>query len=199
MKSNGTTSWVSRFIHAKQLGITILTSKHSKGGALEVRIRPTGGVQLHTGSTTTPENTENTGRESSRRILRGRDDVLDIHEALWGPLEELPDNVDDSRQEKRRREIVNNVRLLVAAVGIGHKVACNDVERDDSGRMWMLEGLSDRWFARGIRRACGFQLKGDPEAEAHGQQEKAEMWRSDDEDDEDEDDEGYDNEDIDDL
>ena len=121
--------------------------------------------------------------------------MLDIHEALWGPLEELPDDADDWRQEERRRELVNNVRILLAAVGIDYEVACNDVEGDDSGRMWMLEGLSDRWFARGIRRACGFQLKEDPESEARGRQEKAEMWRGDDEDEDDEDDENYDSED----
>jgi len=124
--------------------------------------------------------------------------VLDIHEALWGPLEELPDDANDLMQEKRRRELVNDVRLLLAAVGIDYEVACNDVEGDDSGRVWMLEGLSDRWFARGLRRACGFQLKGDPEAEARGRQEKEEMWQDDDEN-EDEDDEDYDSEDIDDL
>jgi hypothetical protein len=117
----------------------------------------------------------------------GEDDVLDIHEALWGPLDELPDNADDSGQEERRCELVNNVRLLLTAVGIDYEVACNDAEKDDRGRMWMLEGLSDRWFARGIRRACGFQLRDDPEAEAHGRQEKDEMWRGEDEDEDDED------------
>lgn len=121
----------------------------------------------------------------------GQDDVLDIHEALWGTLEDLLDDADDSKEEKRRRELVNSVRVLLAAVGIDYEVACKDGERDNSGRVWMLEGLSDRWFARGIRRACGFQLKDDPEAESRGRQEKAEMWRGDD-DDEDEDDEDYD-------
>lgn len=121
----------------------------------------------------------------------GQEDVLDIHEALWGTLEDLPDDADKSKEEKRRRELVNSVRILLAAVGIDYEVACKDNEGDDSGRVWMLEGLSDRWFARGIRRACGFQLKDDPDAEARGRQEKAEMWRGDDDED-DEDDEDYD-------
>lgn len=124
--------------------------------------------------------------------------MLDIHEALWGTLEDVPDDADDSQEEKRRRDLVNSVRILLAAVGIDYKVACKDDEGDDSGRMWMLEGLSDRWFARGVRRACGFQLKDDPEAEARGRQEKAEMWRGDDDDEDeaDEDDEDYDSDDL---
>lgn len=120
--------------------------------------------------------------------------MLDIHEALWGTLEDVPDDADDSK-EKHRRDLVNSVRILLAAVGIDYKIACKDNEGDDSGRVWMLEGLSDRWFARGVRKACGFQLKDDPEAEARGRQEKAEMWQHDD-DDEDEDDEDYDSDDL---
>jgi hypothetical protein len=85
-----------------------------------------------------------------------------------------------SRREERRCQLVNNIRLLLAGVGIDYRSgfkACNGDEEDDRGEMWMLEGLSDRWFARGMRAACGLQLKDDPKAEGCGHQGKDEVWR----------------------
>ena len=63
------------------------------------------------------------------------------------------------------------VRLLFAAVVISYKVACKDGERDEGSYRFGLEGLSDRWMARGIRTACGLQLSGDPEAVKRGKEE----------------------------
>lgn len=39
----------------------------------------------------------------------------------------------------------------------------------------MLDGNSDRWFPREIRRAVGFQLERDPKEEAEGVKEKQEI------------------------
>ncbi|KAF8974288.1 hypothetical protein BDZ97DRAFT_1772827 [Flammula alnicola] len=107
----------------------------------------------------------------------GHDDILDVYEALCGPLEDLPDDADEATRDGRRRELVNIVRLLLGAVGIDYRIACTDDGRDDARRPYMLEGLSDRWVARETRKACGFQLERDPEEEARGREEKIEEMR----------------------
>lgn len=40
---------------------------------------------------------------------------------------------------------------------------------------WSLEGYGDKWLARGIRNACGFQLSRDPEEAAAGKKEAEEL------------------------
>ena len=109
--------------------------------------------------------------------------VLDVHEALFGPIETPPDE-DVEAQLAYRRKLVATCRLLLAALGINYEVACTDEEQDDRPRDFMLEGLGDKWVARGIRAACGFQLSGDPEAARRGQEErKEEATHEDDEED----------------
>jgi len=117
----------------------------------------------------------------------GKDDILDVYEALWGPWEEDTQTTDETTKFNHRRKLVNTVRLLLGAVGIDYKIACTDEESDCPGWDWNLEGLSDRWFARETRKACGFQLCYDPEEEAKGRKEKLEEINgtSEDEDEED--------------
>ncbi|KAF8438498.1 hypothetical protein L210DRAFT_3544133 [Boletus edulis BED1] len=126
--------------------------------------------------------------------------VLDVHEALFGPIETPPSDDVDTLVAYRRK-LVATVRLLLAALGINYEVACAEDERDEWPREFTLEGLSDKWVARGIRSACGFQLRGDAEAGKRGKEERRECaarpnsYVEDDEDDEDED---MDDEDMDD-
>ena len=61
--------------------------------------------------------------------------------------------------------MVNAVHVLMAAVGIRYTIVIDDNEQDGTGNVFILEGLSDRWFARGVRKACGFQLTKDLENE----------------------------------
>lgn len=91
--------------------------------------------------------------------------VLDVHEVLFGPIETPSSNDADAvLAHSHRKKLVATVRLLLAAVGIDYQVACTDDEWDDRPRDFMLEGLVDKWVARGIRAACGFQLCCDVEA-----------------------------------
>ncbi|KAH0833946.1 hypothetical protein J3R83DRAFT_11142 [Lanmaoa asiatica] len=113
--------------------------------------------------------------------------VLDIHEALFGPIDTPPNDNADALLEYRRK-LVTTVRLLFAAVGLRYKVACTDGERDENSRKYMLEGLWDKWVARGIREACGFQLSGDAEAAELGREERRLQAEGDDED---EDEDGF--------
>jgi hypothetical protein len=101
-------------------------------------------------------------RVENAKFVMGEDDVKDVYEALLGPL------YDDDEEMDRRSKMVNTVRVLMAAVGIGYTIAIDDDEWDDMSRVFMLEGLGDRWFARGVRKACGFQLTEDPENEKKG-------------------------------
>jgi len=78
----------------------------------------------------------------------GKDDILDVYEALWGPWEEDTQTTYETTKFNHRRKLVNTVRLLLGAVGIDYKIACTDEESDCPGWDWNLEGLSDRWFAR---------------------------------------------------
>jgi hypothetical protein len=112
------------------------------------------------------------GVESSRGDVELHEEgVLDVHEALFGPIETpSSDNADELLAY--RRKLVATVRLLLAAVGIDYEVACTDEETDEGPRDYMLEGLSDKWVARGIRDACGFQLSGDEEAAKRGEEER---------------------------
>ncbi|KAF9534861.1 hypothetical protein CPB83DRAFT_901803 [Crepidotus variabilis] len=120
--------------------------------------------------------------------------IRDVYEALWGPLDDLPGDADEEQKLDRRRDLVDTVRILLGAVGIKYSIACEEGESDDSGRMWTLEGLSDRWFARETRKACGFQLKDDPEKAQKGREERAEQLRPR-RSRRDDDDEGFDSED----
>ena len=105
--------------------------------------------------------------------------MLDIQEALWGTLGDLPDDTDDSQKDKRRRELVNNVRILLAAVGIDYKVA-------KMMKGTIVEGC-------GCWRDCPTDGLREEYAALVGRQEKAEMWRDDDDD---EDDEDYDSDEL---
>ncbi|KAG8215205.1 hypothetical protein J3R82DRAFT_8744 [Butyriboletus roseoflavus] len=101
------------------------------------------------------------------------DGVLDVHEVLFGPIDTPPnDNVDAVLEY--RKKLVATVRLLFAAVGIRYGVACTDEETDERPEDYMLEGLGDKWVARGVREACGFQLSKDAEAASRGQEERRE-------------------------
>ncbi|KAF8130215.1 hypothetical protein EV363DRAFT_1490437 [Boletus edulis] len=119
--------------------------------------------------------------------------VLDVHEALFGPIEKPPRDDADAFLAYRRK-LVTTVRLLFAALGANYEVARTEGERDERPRGFMLEGLSDNWVARGIRAACGFQLSSDAEAAIRGKEERRESATQPDfygEDDEDEDEDGY--------
>jgi len=104
-------------------------------------------------------------------------DVKDVYEVLWGPLDVIQGDDDAEKTTDRRSKMVNTVRVLLAAVGIGYAIAITDDGQDDAEDIFILEGLSDRWFARGVRKACGFQLKRDPENEKRGIVEREEMNR----------------------
>lgn len=95
----------------------------------------------------------------------GEDDVKQAYEALWGPLDDIRGDNENKQEVDRRSKMVDTICVLLAAVGIGYDIAISDDEEDDPCDVYMLEGLSDRWFARGVRKACGFQLKSDPENE----------------------------------
>ena len=95
------------------------------------------------------------------------DGVLDIHEALFGPIE-MPSSNNDDEFLAYGRKLVATVRFLLAAVGINYEIACTDEETDEGPRDYTLQGLPDKWVARGIRYACGFQLSGDKEAVKSG-------------------------------
>ncbi|KDQ09074.1 hypothetical protein BOTBODRAFT_179260 [Botryobasidium botryosum FD-172 SS1] len=95
--------------------------------------------------------------------------VLDIHEALFGPLVPLAAKANKDVVEERQRMLVRTVRILFAAVGIDYPVRCKDDEEDErlahrgAALDWTLESSTkDQWIARGIRKACGFQLASDP-------------------------------------
>lgn len=136
---------------------------------------------------------ENWVRIENARFSLGEDDVKDVYEALWGPVDNIHGSDDEEEEEMHRRSrLVNSVRVLMAAAGIGYSIAIDDGERDKT-EVFMLEGLSDRWFARGVRKACGFQLTEDPENEKKGIAEQEEERNRNDEDDFDED--GTDDED----
>ncbi|KAH7911547.1 hypothetical protein BJ138DRAFT_1125931 [Hygrophoropsis aurantiaca] len=108
------------------------------------------------------------------------DAVLDIYDAIFGrPID--PVEADDTEAEmNRRRKLVGTIQLLFATLGVGYDIACDDKEEDEDypyrgrGLRYLLEGLSDRWVARGVRKACGFQLQKDPEAERKGKEERLE-------------------------
>ncbi|KDR83809.1 hypothetical protein GALMADRAFT_236202 [Galerina marginata CBS 339.88] len=114
----------------------------------------------------------------------GYEEIVNVYETLWGPLEEHPERANEEATYDHRRKLVDSVRLLLAAVGIDYKIACKDDE-DDVIDTWMLEGMGDRWLAREIRKVCGFQLKGDPENETKARNGLLEESLHDEEEDED--------------
>lgn len=120
------------------------------------------------------DNCEDYGRNWRRienaKFLLEHKDAKDIYNVFWGPLEE--DGEDEDAESERRKNMVDTIRVLLAAVGIEYDIAVDEDDRDSSGGAFMLEGLNDRWFARGVRRACGFQLTRDPENEKRGKAEQ---------------------------
>lgn len=104
----------------------------------------------------------------------GEDDVKDIYEALWGPPDVIEGDDENEQEMDRRSKMVNTVRVLMVAVGIGYTIAIDNDGQDGADNIFMLEGLSDKWFARGVRKACGFQLTKDPENEKKGLAEREE-------------------------
>jgi hypothetical protein len=137
-------------------------------------------------------------RVENAKFVMGEDDVKDIYEALWGTLDDIQGDDDDEADEavERRSKMVNTVRVLMAAAGIGYFIAIDDDdERDDAGTVFMLEGLCDRWFARGVRKACGFQLTIDAENEKKRCAEEVKGDDDEDDDDYDSDNEGISDED----
>ncbi|KAH7882203.1 hypothetical protein F5I97DRAFT_436935 [Phlebopus sp. FC_14] len=93
-------------------------------------------------------------------------DVLDIHQVLFGHIE-MPSNDDPVAVLAYRRQLVMAVRVLFASVAFDFKIACTDEERDNPPTEFPLEGFDDNWVSRGVRRACGFQLTRDPEEERY--------------------------------
>lgn len=131
-------------------------------------------------------------RVENARFALGEDDVKDLYEALWGPLDDGRGNAQEEEERDRRCKMVDTVRVLLAAVGIDYFIAIDDDEQDDPRDVYKLEGLSDRWFARGTRKACGFQLTKDPENEKKGLAERDDEMNTDEEEEWDSDDESYD-------
>ncbi|KAF9534858.1 hypothetical protein CPB83DRAFT_924174 [Crepidotus variabilis] len=113
-------------------------------------------------------------REERAKYRLRSQDVHDVYEALWGPLEDLPEDAEGEVTLQYRRKLVNTVRILLAAVGLKYDIACSEGDDGfDSGpRKWMLEGLTDEWFARETRKACGVQLLGDPVNEEKGRKQR---------------------------
>ncbi|OJA20956.1 hypothetical protein AZE42_03506 [Rhizopogon vesiculosus] len=114
--------------------------------------------------------------------------AVDIYETLFGELEKPATG--SKAKLAYRRSLVRGMRLLLAAAGISYGIACTNDEMDRRPHDYMLEGLGDKWVARGIRNACGFQLKRDAEEARKGAQEREEqggghMCSDEDEDDED--------------
>ncbi|KIJ61203.1 hypothetical protein HYDPIDRAFT_31507 [Hydnomerulius pinastri MD-312] len=125
-----------------------------------------------------------------RRIELGQVDLSsegpkNIYEALFGELEPLSDNADEATKTAHRRKLVQAVRLILASVGVSYKMACTDEEEDEGpdgggygsspNRLkYILEGARDPQVARGVRRACGFQLTRDPTEKAEGDRMRAE-------------------------
>ncbi|KAG1866002.1 hypothetical protein F4604DRAFT_1585908 [Suillus subluteus] len=107
------------------------------------------------------------------RVELREEGVMDVHEALFGELEK-PAETDSEAMLAYHRSLVRGIRLLLAAVGISYDVACTDDESDDRPYELMLEGLSDKWVARGIRNACGLRLARDAEEERKGAMERQE-------------------------
>ncbi|KAF8890113.1 hypothetical protein BD779DRAFT_1518376 [Infundibulicybe gibba] len=121
--------------------------------------------------------------------------LVEVHEALWGPLAALPPDASAADLLERRRALVRTLR---------YTIACEDGEVDSRpGRYgspqgqigWVLEAANDRWLARGVRRACGFQLERDPDDEVKGRRDREEAAKEYDDDDDDDDDEMGDDDD----
>ncbi|EIW77430.1 hypothetical protein CONPUDRAFT_168360 [Coniophora puteana RWD-64-598 SS2] len=110
------------------------------------------------------------GLQAERGAVRiAHRDVLDIHDALLGPIDKPSEDASEETKLAFRRQLVWCARLLMASVGIGYQVACTEPERDvgvgQDGMQWKLT-IRERggtWLARGIRKACGFELSKDPE------------------------------------
>ncbi|KAF8890110.1 hypothetical protein BD779DRAFT_288895 [Infundibulicybe gibba] len=107
--------------------------------------------------------------------------LSEVHEALWGPLKALPSSASAADHTERRRTLIRTLRVLLASVCIDYTIACEDGEIDlQPGSYglrqkyigWMLEGAEDRWIARGVRKACGFQLTRDPREEIEGNEDR---------------------------
>jgi len=101
------------------------------------------------------------------------EDTLNICEFFFGTTEDMDeDNEEWPDIINFRTKLVWSIRMLFAFVGIGYRVACADTESDVTPLdwywlpRWTLEGTPNTWVARGIRRACGFQLTRDKRQEA---------------------------------
>lgn len=105
------------------------------------------------------------------------DGLRDVHDTLLGPHPCFEDTTAQCSDiiNARRQRLVQTARLLLACVGICCSIGTNDSENDrmpgwqKGGLNWNLEGIP-RWFARGVRKAVGFQLERDAE-EAKKQEE----------------------------
>ncbi len=133
----------------------------------------------------------NFGPRFKRVEMRGcdlySDGVLDLHEALFGPLPDLqPD--DKEGQVKRQEELIRTIRVVLAAVGMDYEISSKDDIPDKSpgewepmddkklGHIsWMTHGNTDKWFAREARQACGFQLPRDAKEKEEAEKEKKEI------------------------
>ncbi|CAA7259703.1 unnamed protein product [Cyclocybe aegerita] len=76
-------------------------------------------------------------------------DVVDLHEALWGPVKGLSDGANEEEKVKQHTHLVDTVRVLLAAVGVDYEVACTEGEEDFLCSTWQLEGVVDK--ERGAR------------------------------------------------
>ncbi|CAA7259704.1 unnamed protein product [Cyclocybe aegerita] len=63
----------------------------------------------------------------------GYEEVVDIYEALYGPLEDLPDDASEETKIEQRRKLVNVVRLLLGALK-------DDLEKETAGREEEMRG-----------------------------------------------------------
>ncbi|KAJ7590655.1 hypothetical protein C8J56DRAFT_1162775 [Mycena floridula] len=96
---------------------------------------------------------------------RSLEPLTSTTQAIFGSLKEDPaDNTEDKKELAHRKKLMQGIQMVL-------NFSQNAGDRPRRLE-WMLEGLEDRWFARGIRAGCGFQLERDPEEAEKGRKDR---------------------------